>query len=190
MGRRTINVATAPAQYSPEPVARRRPARPGDALVSVTPVAVLSTGRRARFRPEPSSYARPQQALRLPDDATIVMLARNFVAAHLSRRLGAKELVGATGVSLPTLRRALMAQTELGIASFIHQTRLDQAHTWLSSNRETRNQAEIAEALGFISSAAFSRSYRRRFGESMTETRKRAVQEADAGIPSGRIELQ
>lgn len=179
-------MATAAAHHMSEPRVGRPPARPGDALVSVSSAA----SRRPRLQPEPSAADRgvrgpsARRTPRLPSDATIVTLARNFVTAHLSRPLGAEELVGATGVPLRALRRALMAQTGLGVASFIHRTRLERAYAWFSSNRETRCQGEIAAALGFVSPAAFSRSYRRRFGESVTETRRRAVGQVDPGVLS------
>ena len=67
------------------------------------------------------------------------------------------------------------AETGVQLSGFILNIRLDQAHAWLSTNREARSQQQIAQALGYNSPAAFSRAYRRKFGEAMSETRRRAV---------------
>lgn len=57
--------------------------------------------------------------------------------------------------------------------------RLDQARAWLLSNRELRSQTQIAAALGFASTTAFGRGYRRRFGETVGETRRRVVNDSE-----------
>jgi transcriptional regulator GlxA family with amidase domain len=99
---------------------------------------------------------------------------RNFVVAHLGR-LEVADLVAATGVSESAVRRAVRAETGLQLTSLVANIRLDQAQAWLSTNRESRSQQQIAAALGFKSAAAFSRAYSRRFGETMSATRCRAV---------------
>lgn len=135
------------------------------AAPSVRSPAVREQHRKAPQRP---AFAGP------PADV-IVELARTFIKAHIARDLGAARLAGATGVSESTLRRAVHAQTGLRLQQFVMRIRLDQAHAWLSTNRESRTQAQIASALGWRSAPAFGRAYAQRFGETMTETRRRAV---------------
>jgi AraC-like DNA-binding protein len=118
-----------------------------------------------------------------PTGTAIVDLARAFVAMHLACKLEAATLVNATGVSESTLRRAVLAETGMQLSGFVLNIRLDQAHAWLSSNRESRSQRRIAQALGFNSAAAFARAYKRRFGETMTMTRLRAVRLGESVLP-------
>ncbi len=114
-----------------------------------------------------------------PRHEAIVAIVRCYVAAHIGRQIGLDEIIAATGVSGSTVRRAVLAETGAQLAQFILRIRLDQAHAWLSTNRESRRVAQIAAALGFASAVTFGRSYQRRFGESPTETRKRAVRDAE-----------
>jgi AraC-like DNA-binding protein len=123
-------------------------------------------------------------ALVVPTSGDITRRARAFVIAHIARELDAPSLMRATGVGERALRGAILAETGLRLAGFVLGLRLDRARAWLSSDRESRSQQQIARALGFRSSAAFGRAYRRRFGETMAATRLRAVRlgEAEAGV--------
>ncbi len=110
-----------------------------------------------------------------PSPEAIVALVRSFVVAHLARRLDATILAGAAGVGEQVLRHAVHVRTGLRLRQFVQDVRLDQARLWLSSDREWRSREQLAAALGFGSSAVFGRAYARRFGETMTQTRRRAV---------------
>ncbi len=136
--------------------------------------AVVSSGVKMAGADQPRG-AKVRRPLPEPTATVIVDLARNFIMAHLGRRLTADDLVGATGVSESTLRRALHAQGGETLSQFMLAIRLDQARAWLATNRESRTQGEIAAALGFRSASAFGRAYRRRFGETMSQTRICAV---------------
>jgi AraC-like DNA-binding protein len=59
---------------------------------------------------------------------------------------------------------------------FILNLRLDRARGLLLSNRESRAQGDLALALGFSSGPAFARQYLKRFGESVSATRRRAAE--------------
>jgi transcriptional regulator GlxA family with amidase domain len=133
-------------------------------------LTLVGSGDRMRRRLE-----RPSRPYTGPSGPLIVELVRCFVAAHIGHPLDATVLVNATAVSESTLRRAVHAETGMRLSGFILQIRLDQARAWLSTNREARSQEEIARALSYKSPAALARSYRQRFGESMSETRWRAV---------------
>lgn len=113
-----------------------------------------------------------------PTPGDIVMLLRAFVIAHLARRLDIVALAGAAGVSERVLRRAIRVETGLQVSVFVLVVKLDQARGWLSTNRECRSIAEISLALGARSPASMSRAYARLFGESMSETRRRAANDA------------
>ena len=130
-----------------------------------------------RRGPASRSSSASRRAMRAEGPArdAIVDLLRCYVVAHIARRLEIGELVALTGVSESTVRRAVYAETGDQLAQFIANIRLAQAHAWLSTNRESRSVTQIAAALGYDSAAAFSRGYRRRYGETMSQTRRRAV---------------
>ncbi|WP_165189851.1 helix-turn-helix domain-containing protein [Caulobacter soli] len=125
--------------------------------------------RRSRSRERSRAYSLGEA----PSD--IVDRVRRFVLANLGLKPRASAIVGALGVSESRLRRAVLAATGLTLGGLVLELKLLQARSWLSSNRESRSQGEIVAALGFASAASFSRAYGRRFGESMTATRRRAV---------------
>ncbi len=179
-------MSTAPARQHSETTADPRPARQGGESAALFSLA----GLLAKRQPSPaavetapdmtgphdiSSPRGRQRAPAGPDNATITALAARFITAHAARPLTSADLVGATGVGERELRAALHRQTGLGLVGFMLMVRLDQARAWLSTNRESRSQAPIAAALGFSSSAVFGRAYSRRFGETMTQTRRLAV---------------
>lgn len=145
------------------------------------PALVIVTSGISATAADQRRAAKVRRSLPEPTAAVIVDLARNFITAHLARRLSAEDLVSASGVSESTLRRALHARTGETLSQLIMTIRLDQAWAWLSTNRESRTQAEIAAALGFRAAGVFARAYRRRFGETMSQTRRRAVQ-SRAGV--------
>jgi len=127
--------------------------------------------RGARSRPVPvtgRTYA-PRGG------ASIVELARTVILARIDSLLVAEALAAALMVSESTLRRVVHAETGLRLSVFMLNLRLDQAHAWLSSDKELRSQQQITLALGLHSAQAFSRAYREKFGESIVETRRRAI---------------
>lgn len=177
-------MSPAPAVQHSESTAQRRPAwRAGKAAAPSGRMGSPAEGERRpslnaeqdQAGPPNTREHRGRKHAPGPDSATITELARSFIAAHIARPLTCADLVAATGVSERDLRAALLEQAGLGPVGFVLMVRLDQARVWLSTNRESRNQAQIAAALGFRSSAVFGRAYSRRFGETMTQTRKRAV---------------
>ncbi|WP_165187868.1 helix-turn-helix domain-containing protein [Caulobacter soli] len=105
----------------------------------------------------------------------IVDRISRFVQANLGLKSPASVIVKAVGVSESRLRRVILMAAGMTLGGFVLELKLLQAHAWLSSNRELRSQREIIAALGLRSVASFSRAYGRRFGESMTATRRRAV---------------
>ncbi|KTQ90493.1 hypothetical protein NS226_16145 [Aureimonas ureilytica] len=62
-----------------------------------------------------------------------------------------------------------------GISSYIQTRRLDTACALLRHPEEHRSMGELAEALGFDSTASFSKAFRRRFGCSPREARSKGL---------------
>lgn len=129
---------------------------------------------------EPAAAKQPTLRPVTPPRDVLVNLVRCYVQAHIERPIPVGELVSVIGVTESTLRRAIVSESGLLLAQFITNVRLDRAHALLSTNREARSITELAAALGFNSAAVFSRRYRLRFGETISETRRRAVISHDA----------
>lgn len=150
--------------------------------------AVLSRSARTAVSPinpkeaKPAANDGPVGRAAGPSREALINLIRSYVLAHIQRPIEVAELVAVTGVSVSTLRRAVEAEAGAYLVQFITDIKLDQARAWLSTNRESRSVAQIAAALGFVSTNAFARGYRKRFGESATETRRRAVHHAELSI--------
>lgn len=98
--------------------------------------------------------------------------------AHVRRPLESAEIIAASGVSASSARRAIMAKIGQQFTPFVLSIRLDLDRAWLSINRESRSVTQIAAALGCRTPVMLSRSYGRRFGESVSETRWRATIES------------
>lgn len=111
--------------------------------------------------------------------AAVADLIRDFALAHPERAHDIAAIATVTGLRPGAIRRLVMIGAGEPLRRFVTHVRLDQAHRWLSSTGESRSQSEIATALGFSTSAIFGRSYRRRFGESAGNTRRRAVKISD-----------
>ncbi len=129
----------------------------------------------ATFAAHDASTAPPRWYAADLSQNEIVDRVRCFVLGHLDLKLEASAIVTAVGVSETRLRRVILIAAGMTLGGFVLELKLVQARTWLSSNRERRSQQQIAGALGFRSAASFSRAYGRRFGESMSATRRRAV---------------
>jgi len=157
-----------------DPLRRAARFHPPSEATRAEPMPAVEDGAvRPDVRPLPAS----------PDVLSLVARARAFVLSHPENRIRGAELAEATRVSETTVRRALLAETGLPIRVFVLHLRLEMARAWLMSNRETRSQAEIASALGWRSGGAFARAYVRRFGETMTETRCRALRLEEQSRP-------
>lgn len=102
--------------------------------------------------------------------------------AILRERLGepvvVERLATMVGVTPQTLRKGFRLCLGATIKEYALATRLDWARARLESGRESRSVAELARVIGFTDGTYFSRSYVRRFGETPSHTRARAVRMA------------
>lgn len=89
-----------------------------------------------------------------------------------------ERLATRVGVTAQTLRKGFRACLGLTVAEFVATVRLDWAHGRLASGRESSSVAVLARLAGFADSSHFARGYARRFGETPSQTRMRAVQMA------------
>ncbi len=93
--------------------------------------------------------------------------------AHDIERLATR-----VAVTPQTLRKGFRGSLGLTVAEFVAAARLDWARGRLSCGRESSPVAVIARRAGFADSSHFARGYARRFGETPSQTRMKAVRMA------------
>ncbi|NLS28473.1 HTH-type transcriptional activator RhaR [Sphingomonas sp. S2M10] len=105
--------------------------------------------------------------------------AIRLVRAEHRQAFDVERLASMVGVTADTLRKGFRACLGMTVGAFIQSVRLDWAFARLSDLRECRSIAELAVAAGFSGGQNFSRHYVRRFAETPTQTRFRAVRMAN-----------
>ena len=87
------------------------------------------------------------------------------------------------GVARRTLETAFRAHRGTSIAEYIRRQKLQRAARWLG--RVHRSVREVAQAVGYRSTAAFGREFRRQFGMPPTDwmLQRHEVDELQAGSP-------
>jgi AraC-like DNA-binding protein len=101
--------------------------------------------------------------------------ALDYILANLGADCSREVVAGAAGMTTKTLERQAAAYFGSSLATFVADLRLTAAFQALASARDSRPVEVVAGRYGFSSASAFARAYRRRFGESPTATRVRAV---------------
>ncbi len=125
------------------------------------------------FMAQPHTFT--SQLLKKPPDSGPVYVRRveEYVREHLGEELSHKELARMTGVSLRSLQLGFQKHRGYTLGRFIRKQRLLLARKNLC-NANGRNVTEIALACGFNHPAQFAAYYKKEFGESPSETLKRA----------------
>lgn len=96
--------------------------------------------------------------------------ARRYIQSHLDAPdLGPEKICRALGVSRSRLYQ--LFEPGGGVVHYIQRRRLLAAHVALSDHVDIRRIIDIAEAVGFSSSANFSRAFSKEFGYSPREAR-------------------
>ena len=90
-----------------------------------------------------------------------------------------EQLAAAVGVTGGTLRKGFRACLGMTVKEYIRSVRLAWAHERLESGMESRSIAELAIAAGFADTPSFSRAFLRRYSESASQTRARAIQQRE-----------
>ena len=145
----------APA-LSPEEAARL-----GRGTLGLAAAALCEIDERHLGDPEPMA---PTLRLRVERHIEQNLSSNGLTPEAISRELG---------IARASLYRAF---TSLGgISTYIQTRRLDTACALLLHPEEHRSMGELAEALGFETTASFSKAFRRRFGCSPREARSRGL---------------
>lgn len=114
---------------------------------------------------------------RTPSPASLraVRQAEEYLTAHASEPIAIAELAALTGVGLRSLQRAFRSARGMSLRAFLTHARLDLARRNLQAAGPGTTVTQILHASGFAHPGDFSAAYRRRFGESPSETLRRAL---------------
>jgi AraC-like DNA-binding protein len=88
-----------------------------------------------------------------------------------------EQLAAVVGVTGGTLRKGFRTCLGMTVKEYIRSVRLAWARERLETGMESRSIADLAVAAGFADTPSFSRAYLRRYCESASQTRARAVRQ-------------
>ncbi|HSN99813.1 MAG TPA: AraC family transcriptional regulator, partial [Candidatus Nanopelagicales bacterium] len=114
---------------------------------------------------------------RTPPPASLraVRQAEEYLTAHASEPIAIADLAALTGVGLRSLQRAFRSARGMSLRAFLTSARLDLARRLLQAAGPGTTVTQVLHASGFGHPGEFSAAYRRRFGESPSETLRRAL---------------
>ncbi|AWN49364.1 hypothetical protein DK419_25945 [Methylobacterium terrae] len=120
-----------------------------------------------RRQPAPESYSLKASSAQLRD-------AMAFIDAHLAQPLRLADIAAAAGVSVRTLQNSFKRELGTTPLGFIVERRLQRVHGDLRSHADAdRSIADVARRWGFVHISDFTQRYRKRFGCTPTDTRRR-----------------
>jgi transcriptional regulator GlxA family with amidase domain len=104
----------------------------------------------------------------------IVDRFEQIARANIAKPASIAELCRNAAVTPRTLSRAFRAIRGMTPYRYLQQLRLSEVRRALSSGSEAKNVTEVATRFGFRELGRFSARYREAFGESPSETKRRA----------------
>jgi len=99
-----------------------------------------------------------------------VRRAEEFIEAHAGEAITLTDIVTATGVPARSLRATFATSRGVTPMEYLRQCRLDLGRRMLLEGDEGTTVASVVRALGLGAAGRFSVEYRKRFGESPSET--------------------
>ena len=148
----------------------------GDEALSNSPLALqglseainglLLEGFSHRFLPElmqPAPVATPRHVDR----------AIEYMQAHLHQPITIEEIAAAANVGIRTLQLSFRQWRMTTPMTYLHELRMTEARRDLLAQPPSLSVAEIARKWGFAHLGRFAIDYKRQFGESPSETRRR-----------------
>jgi transcriptional regulator GlxA family with amidase domain len=119
-----------------------------------------------------AALARPTRAIASRD----VKRAIDFIEGNIATPIGVADIVAASAVSGRALFKHFRRFTGLSPMQYVREARLRCVHDALSSSQPDEHIGTIAARWGFSHAGRFASDYRRRFGETPLETKRRAQQ--------------
>jgi len=107
-------------------------------------------------------------------DRRAVKQLEEYLSAHAAEPLSIAALAERNGIGLRSLERSFKAVHGCSIRAFLQAQRLDLARRRLAAAEPGTTVTQVLHASGFGHAGEFSLAYRRHFGESPSETLRRA----------------
>jgi len=108
--------------------------------------------------------------------ATRVRRVVDYIERHLDQKLTVGNLATIAGCSVRSLQATFAETSGLSLSEYLLLRRLAAARAHLEAGGPDLRVADAALRAGFVHLARFSVRYRERFGESPSETRRRAIE--------------
>lgn len=106
--------------------------------------------------------------------AGTIRKACEVINGHLVEQLTVADIAEAVGVSVRTLQEGFRRELDMSPTGYLRERRLQATHAALTAGSRTEaSVSSLATAHGFLHLGRFSVSYRKRFGESPSQTLNR-----------------
>lgn len=139
-------------------------------------IATLLVGQKNSF-----SHLFHNQAAKV--DPRAVRVAEEILTARAGEPLSIAEVAEQAGVSLRSLERSFKAARGLSLRDFLRAQRLDLAHRRLRTAVPGTTVTQVLYASGFGHPGEFSLAYRKRYGETPSQTLRRANLDEKLRLP-------
>ena len=100
-------------------------------------------------------------------------LAEDYMRAHLDAPITNEELAALTGISLRTLYNSFQKFRGVSPMRYLKDLRMDKVREALLDTNRAHNVTTVATQWGFFELGRFAAEYRRRYGESPSDTLRR-----------------
>ncbi len=144
-----------------------------DLLRDVEEVIALRTDMM-RFFTERMAHVKRERVFSRP-----VVLAQDYIRAHLHEHIRASELADVVGLNVSYLSTLFKRETGLTITDYVAEERVSTAKNMLRYSEMTASA--IASSLGFSSQSYFTKIFRERTGITPSEYRKRFFRVSEMG---------
>jgi AraC-like DNA-binding protein len=122
-----------------------------------------------------SAFVNPEAGRRPPPTRPEISAVCDYILGHLEQPLGLTQLERVSGLSARSLQFAFRKQFQCSPMQWVRQARLGLGHRLLSAAKPGDRVTDIALSCGFTDFGAFSAAYRNQFGETPSETLRRAL---------------
>jgi AraC-like DNA-binding protein len=124
---------------------------------------------------QPSNYSQGLRREALPTEPRYVRLVEEYLEAHCDQPVTARDLAEVSGVSMSALYAGFKRHRSCPPLDFLNQIRLRRVRDALLMGPPGTTVKEVGLRWGFNNPSRLSRAYGRRFGETPSETLRRAA---------------
>jgi AraC-like DNA-binding protein len=124
---------------------------------------------------QPNNYSQWLRREALPAEPRYVRIVEEYLESHCDQPITARDLVEVAGVSMSALYAGFKRHRGCAPLKFLEELRLRRVRDALLTGLPGMTIKDVGLRWGFSSSSGLSRAYGRRFGETPSETLRRAA---------------